>query len=428
METLLALKNKGLDVWKHDGFQKYFRNTGWMFLGRIFSLLVSFFVTIYVVRYLGPENYGRLSYSVGFVGLFSIFASLGIGNVVYRELVRNPEKEDVYLGTAFIIRLFAGIVTFILAVFISYLVNRDDNLVFILTIIISFSFIFQPLHILDKYFSSKMQSRFIAISSFSTVLILSSIKLIIVFLDKGVIYLSLVFLVEAILTGLFLSFFYLKGSKIKKWLFNKNIAVKLLLNSWPFIFVSTFSAIYARIDQVMLKNMLNITSVGIYDSAVRLTEIWYMVPNIIVMSIFPALIYSKKNPLEYRKRLRFAALFFTILSIIIVLVTLLFSNYIVNTLYGSEFSQASYILNIYILSIFGSFMSHLVNYYLLSENKQKISILTTLLTMVINVVLNLFLIPKYGVLGAAWSTVISYTLLPIIPFISAKVRRDFLGI
>src|SRR5436190_14620310 len=101
METLNGL----MDWFGTEGFQKYFKNTSWMFLGRIVGLLISFFVTAYVARYLGPANYGMLIYAISFVGLFSFLANLGIDQILYRDLVRFPEKANELLGTTFILKL-----------------------------------------------------------------------------------------------------------------------------------------------------------------------------------------------------------------------------------------------------------------------------------------------------------------------------------
>ena len=92
-------------VLQHGGFRKYFKNTGWMFLGQMASLVVSFFVGVWIARYLGPDNYGSFNYAIAYAGLFSFIASLGIDGILSRDLVANPEKRDELLGTAFLLKL-----------------------------------------------------------------------------------------------------------------------------------------------------------------------------------------------------------------------------------------------------------------------------------------------------------------------------------
>ena len=88
-------------IFEHEGYKRYFANTSWMFGGHIVSLLMSFFIGAWVARYLGPENYGILNYSIAFVGIFGFISSLGVDNILTRELVRFKEKRDELLGTTF---------------------------------------------------------------------------------------------------------------------------------------------------------------------------------------------------------------------------------------------------------------------------------------------------------------------------------------
>ena len=101
------------EKWIEAGFQKYLQNTGWMFMARILGMGIAFFVTAIVARYLGPQNYGTLMYAVSFVSLFSFIATLGIDQILYREILKNPEKESELLGTTLLLRLAGGFTAFI---------------------------------------------------------------------------------------------------------------------------------------------------------------------------------------------------------------------------------------------------------------------------------------------------------------------------
>jgi O-antigen/teichoic acid export membrane protein len=396
-----------------------------MFFGRIFSLVISFFVTIYVVRYLGPENYGKLSYAVGFVGLFSIFASLGINNVLYRELIRFPEKRKEYLGTSLVLKFIASIFTILITIGVSLLINKGDTIILFLTLIISLSFIFQSFSVFNVHFNSKIQSKTVTLSTTISYLITSVSKILVVFLNKGILYLSSIIVLEVILNTIFILYLYNKDEGNLKIKFKKELAIQLLKDSWPFIFISTFAVIYARIDQVMLKSFMGVSFVGIYDSAVRLTEVWYMIPNIIMASLFPAIINAKNNLNQYRRRLRNAAILLFILAVGFSVLIFASSEILIKVLYGSSFSGASIVLKIYTWSLFGSFLTLLTHQYLLSENKQLIIFASSLLTMVVNIFLNIMWIPSFGITGAAWATVVSYTINPLVILMSRKVREDF---
>jgi O-antigen/teichoic acid export membrane protein len=81
------------EKWNHEGFQKYFKNTGWMFISRILCMAVSFLTTLYIARKLGPTNYGQLNYSISFISIFSFIATLGIDNVLYRDIIKILKRK-----------------------------------------------------------------------------------------------------------------------------------------------------------------------------------------------------------------------------------------------------------------------------------------------------------------------------------------------
>ncbi|MBA4320689.1 MAG: hypothetical protein C0412_20030, partial [Flavobacterium sp.] len=129
------------EKWAHAGFQKYFKNTGWMLASRILCMGISFITTALVARKLGPENFGQLSYAISFVSFFGILSTLGIDNVLYRDLIKNPDKKNTFLGSAFIIKLFAGFFTVILVSLSTFFWVKDD-VSKILILILSGAFIF----------------------------------------------------------------------------------------------------------------------------------------------------------------------------------------------------------------------------------------------------------------------------------------------
>jgi len=401
----------------HEGFKKYFHNTGWLFIGRIANLAISFFVVAYVARYLGPTNYGLLSYAVSFVGLFSFIANLGIDQVLYRDLVKYPEKENEYIGTAFFLKLIGGLFAFLLVLIFTFIVNTDE-VTNILILIIAFSFIFQSFNIINYEFQARVKAKYPTIGSLVSIFILSLLKLLIIFFGKGIIYFAFIYLLESLLYAIMFIFIYKKFNyKILGWTFNKKISLLILKDSWPLLFVSAFTIIYSRIDQVMVKHFIDQTAVGLYGAAVSIAEIWYFIPGIIVSSIFPAIINAKKiNEIVYKKRLADLFLLITIISLGISIPIFILAKPIIYIIFGSSYLSAISILQIYVWAGIGLSLTNALNHYLINENKTKILFIISLSGMIINVILNLFLIPLYKNNGAAIATLISYSLMamPII--------------
>lgn len=409
----------------HVGLVRYFKNTGWLFVSRILSLIISLFISLYVIRYLGPTNYGTLSYAISFTSLFAFIAGFGVDSIVYRELIKNPEKEAEILGSAFLIKLITGIVA-VLFCCISALLIGASNIEISLIAIVSIPMILNSMQVIIHAYNAKVQSKYPAIIIVSINIILALCKLLVVYFDKGIIYFALIVLFESILYALFYSFLYQKHfSLLSKWHVKKDMLRILLIGGLPLATSAISITIYSRIDQVMIKHMIDATSVGLYDAAVRLSDVWYLIPNILITSLFPAIINSKKVSQKlFIQRIKLFALLLISINLIIIIPTYFLSHHIVNLLFGEAFAQSAGVLSIYIWSLIGFGLGQLAYTYLLAEDFLYIYLLTSLFSVIVNVSLNLLLIPIYGITGAAISTSVAYSLIPVIPFAFKKIREQ----
>lgn len=398
----------------NDGYKRYFSNTGWLFGGQMFSLLVSFFIGAWIARYLGPENYGVLSYSIAFVGIFGVIASLGVDGILNRELIKTPEKRDELLGTAFRLKLIGGITAFFL-VFISVELFRTSSLIKLLVILFSFSYIFQSINVISNYFNAEVKSKNNIKATIISTLITTILKVIVILLDKGVIWIVVVFVLDALWQGIgFMWTYYNYGLKIKNWHFDNKLAKEILKNSWPLILASAAGFIYLKIDQVMIGSMLGNYKVGIYAVAVKLVEVWCFIPGIICTSLFPAIINAKKTSLEmYKNRLKNLYILMAIISVAISISITILAKPIIYIIFGSGYLESVSILRIYVWSSFGLFLGYAMTQYLMSENLVKTIFILNFLAMFVNIVLNLILIPSMGLVGSAYATLISYSIIPL---------------
>jgi len=408
----------------HEGFKKYFKNTGWLFFGRIANLIISFFVVAYVARYLGPANYGILSYAISFVGLFSFIANLGIDQIIYRDLIKYPEKENEYVGTGFFLKLIGGSIAFLLVTILTFLLNQD-KITNVLILTIAFAFIFQSFNVINHEFQARVKAKYPTIGSLWIIFLLSALKLLIIFLNQGLIYFAFIYFLESILYALMFIFIYKKFKyHILSWKFNKKLSIQIIRDSWPLLFASAFALIYARIDQVMVKQFIDNTAVGLYDAAVKIAEIWYFIPSIIIGSLFPAIVNAKKiSEVLYKKRLTDLLILLTLISLLISIPIFFLAKPIIKLIFGNSYTMAFSILQIYVWGGIGLSLTNALNQHLINVNKSKILFVISLFGMLINVILNLILIPKYQINGAAISTLISYNLMPLIIFYFLKIKN-----
>lgn len=398
----------------HGGFRRYFFNTGWLLGGQFISLLLSFFIGAWVARYFGPSNYGLVSFVVAFIGLFSFLNSLGLDSIIHRELVNHPDNQAKLLGTALRMRIYgAGLAFFvsgILAIFIG-----DSQLVKILIFFYSISFFFQAPLIISAFFYSQIRAKQVIKARLLAVFISSICKIILILLGGGVIWLLLIYILDSFWQSLFLIRFYrAQGLKLSTWNFDIKLSRHLWHDSWPLMLSSAAAFIYLRIDQVMIGWFMGRESVGIYAASVKLTEVFYFIPGIICGSLFSALVNARNtNKLVYRDRLRRLYFLLTILGLIISLVVTPLAGKFIDLIFGPEYLAATSILKIYIWSSIGLFLGTAISYQLTAENRTREIFVINLVAMIINIVLNIYLIPFLGLSGAAASTLLAYSFAPL---------------
>jgi O-antigen/teichoic acid export membrane protein len=412
--------------WNPEGFKKYFYNMGWMFIARMVAYAVSFATIAIVARYLGPENFGKLSYAQVYVSIFSVFATLGIDQILQRDLVAHLEKKRELLGTAFGTRLAFGLLTFIATVISAFVLNEDPILTWMIGII-ALSFIVQPSNVVAQVFAAEAKSKYLAYATIVVAFIIPLAKLVLVFLGQGILYFAAILTLETIIYGVayFAFYNYLLKRSPTEWTFSYTQSVKLLRDSWPLMLASFSGYIYGRIDQVMILHYLDSTSVGLYDIAVRITEMLGFVPGVIIGSLFPAVVNARRHSqAEYTKRWRALIILTAFITIISALIIYLIAPIFITAVFGNEFIGAISLLQIYVWSIIGTMGIILMQQFFIVEHRSQLFLVFSILGALCNVLLNMLFIPKFGTHGAAYATLITVTFV-VITFV---IIRPYLGV
>ena len=411
----------------HQGFRRYFANTSWMFAEQMLRMIAGLLVGIWVARYLGPEQFGVFSYAIAFASLFSSIAKLGLDGIVVRDLVREPEQRDSYLGTAFWLKL-GGALIMLGAVALATQFTSSDRLTNLYILIIASGAIFQSFNVVNFYFQSQVLSKFVSICKMTQLLISSLLKLYFIFTGADLIWFVLVTLVDQLTLALSLYFAY-RYQKLGGFYryFDVTLAKQLLKDSWPLIFSGLVVMIYMRIDQIMIKEMLGEREVGLFSAAVRLSEVWYFIPMIITASLFPSIVNAKKRSEElYYTRLQRLYTIMVWLAIAIALPMTFLSDWLVTLLYGEAYREAGQVLMVHIWAGVFVFLGVASGSWLISENLQWIAFYRTFSGAIINIILNFVLIPIYGLIGAAIATVIAQTMAAFaFDILTKKTRMVF---
>lgn len=419
-------------------YQKILKNIGWLFFDRVFRMGMGLVVGAWVARYLGPSDFGIFNYLLATIGILTPFASLGLENMVVKELVENPSKAKIIMSTAITLRLISGLIAFAVCVTIFYFLKGDEPQTLYVGIILALTLIAQSLISIELYYQSKVASRVAVISQSVAYIIANVLKVVLILGGASLMAFAVVTALEMTLGGLFMLYSLKKFSKQSLAItLDKVLAKDLMVRGWPLIFSGFMIMIYMRIDQIMLGEMVNDHEVGMYSAALKISEIWYIIPAILCNSFFPSIIDGKKlsQKIYFKKFQRLFDILFVI-SLAIAIGVTIFSNLIIDILYGAQYSGAALILTIHIWAAVFVFLGVGGNNFFIIENLQIKTFTRTALGAIANIILNMLLIPKYLAVGAAIATLISqflssyaFDLLSRKTYVLFKMKtRSMLGI
>jgi PST family polysaccharide transporter len=395
--------------------QKIIGNTGWLLFDKVIRLGVGLGVNIWVVRYLGPDQFGQLSYSTAFVALFGTIATLGLDGIVVRELVRKPEASREILGSALFLRIAGGIFMFLVCVASFVLFRQNDSPGRALVAIIAAGTVFQAFDVIDFWFQSQMLSRNTVIAKNGAFLLTAFVKIGLIVTHAPLMMFAWAVLLEIVLGAIGMVLTYKKhGYRLNDWLVTFGRCRHLLGDSWPMILSGLSIAIYMKIDQIMLGDLAGNGAVGIYTSATKLTEIWYMIPMIVVSSVFPSIVQSKEQDEQlYQRRITRLFSLMAAISLLIAVPVSLCSNWIVAALYGTAYQTAGPVLAVHVWASLFVFYGVAQGPWDLTENLTRLAMVRIVIGATVNILLNFRLIPMYGALGAAVATVVSQALAAV---------------
>ena len=389
---------------------KYFKNTSWLFGEKILRMGMGLFISVWVARYLGVEQFGLLNYSLSIISFLSIFIYLGLSGILVHELVNNPKENEKILGTAFFMKLIGSLIAYLILIIFTFLTTESNSEKFWLLIIMGLGFFLQPFDVLNSFNESKVMAKHSVKAKSYAFILFSGIKVLLILTGASLLMFGAIQPLEILFSTIILIFYFIKqGYTISTWRFDFNKSKQLIEKSWKLILSFIFVTIYLKIDQIMLAWMINDRAVGIYSVAAALSEAWYFVPSAIVASLFPALIETKKrnfDKYQYQLQKLYDLLF--LIAFIIAIIISMSANKIILFLYGQSYIESAMVLTIHVWAGVFIFMRTLFSKWIIMEDILILSLYTQGFGGVLNIFLNLILIPNYGAVGAAIATLLSY--------------------
>ena len=402
---------------QNQSLQDILTNTGWLFADKIVRMGIGVFVGIWVARYLGPDQFGILNFAAAFVALFGVIAGLGLNSIVVRDLVNEAECAGAILGSAFFLQWIAGALAYALVVVTIFVFQPEDELARVIVMVLGLMLIVKASEVVKYWFESQVLSKYTVWIESSIYLVVSAIQVFLILNHATLMAFVWVTVAGAVFVSIGLFGVYRwNAAEIGKWRiggigawrFDYSRAKTLLKDSWPLLLSGMAIMVYMRIDQVMLGQMLGVESVGIYSAAVRISEVWYFIPMAITASVFPSVIKIKKES-EQKYIYRFQRLFniMVMLGVAVAIPVTFFSDWIITLLFGPDYINAGAVLVIHIWSGIFVSLGIISGMWLVNENLQRFAFYRAVVGVIVNIVANIFLIPYFGVVGAAVGTLLS---------------------
>lgn len=396
-----------------DQLKKYSRSTLWMIIEKVIRLSFNLIIGIWIARHLGPSDYGIFNFAIAVSTLLLPIINFGLQGVLVKELYQKPQNKESILGTAIYFKALLAVTVFVL-ILISLkkdLANNIEEEVVLLTCI---SILFHPFLSIETWYESQVKVKKIVIYK-SIFFILASIIKVVLILNEGTISaFAIVYSIEAFLIALALVLVYCYDYGLS-FNFRKTTLRNLISKSWLLVLSSLSAVIYLKIDQLMIGILVSDEELGYYSAATKISESWYFVPLIVSNALFPAILEAKsKSQSYYLKRLQQLCDYYFLASLSLAILISLSSNWLIDITYGEVFSSAAIILKLHIWAGIFIFLRTVLSKWLIAEEKYKFSLISQLSGAVVNVMLNLILIPMYGGIGAAWATIVSYLVASIL--------------
>lgn len=405
-------------------------NVYWAVLGKFVNLLSALVVGIMVARYLGPEQYGLMNYVISYVVLFQTISLFGLDSIEVREESKAEFSVTTIIGTAFTLKIGLSLIFMALVILTSYQFDADRNTV-ILVSIYSLVIPLNAFSVIRNYFTAIVQNKFVVKVEIVQTLVGMVIKVLLLWFDATLIWFVLFSMFDYVLSAVGYSVTYhYKVGRLRLWHYNKDVSKYMLKESFPLLLTNTAVILYQRIDQVMIGQIIDKESVGYFSVASRFVEILIYIPMILSQTIMPILVQQLKDGVEvYEKK---AQQFMNVslwLSLLTSAIVSVIAYWLIIIAFGKAYLPAVAVLQVMSFKAASVALSNTAGAMLVAEGLQRFAFYRDCLGCIVCVVLNWILLPRYGIVAAAFVAIFSnvaagYLADAIIPAYRHLFRRQ----
>lgn len=409
--------------------QTIFKNSFWLAAEMAISRFSRLILIIYIARILGATEYGKFTFALAFVSLFIIFSNLGLSTITTREFARDESKEkEKEFYSILSLKILLSLGTLILILIGSFFVASDEVIRRVIWILGVYVLVNNFYSIIYGFFYARQRMEYEALGEVLSSLLVTGFGLFVVFNFPSVVNLSYAYLFATAIVLIFILFiFHLKLFPLKLY-WEKEIWKKFLYMSGPLALASLFSTLYNNVDSVMLGYFNKITETGWYNASYGIIHIALLPMGLISGSFFPVfskfacpdkdMVADKIKEMKgnLQKIWNYYLRIMILLAFPLMVGGIALAPKIIDFIYGQDFLPSTLAFQILIIMVGICFLYRPFYEVLIASNQQKKIFWVIFIGAMINVVLNLILIPKYGLYGAATATVITHFSLFILCF------------
>lgn len=390
--------------------KKLLFNILWLVFDKIFILLLQFFVGVKIANYYGATLFGQYSYAISLVAFSNIFFEL-INSRVLKKYYTKENFNILVFNTNFFKNSIA-IILFFIPIIYKFFYKIDDTLFCLLLLLCLDNVLMTATSGIENFFEYKLEAKRIVISNNIVKIISYFLQYICMILNKGIIFIAIVRCIGSLIRVIILKYQY-NSSYLGK-LENKSVKLDIklivkIIDESKYLWFSFVSfLIYTQTDRLMINHYLGVEEVGVYTIGMQLSSILAILIGPIQNSLFPKFLELYRN--DYQKYYNFYKLTNTIITqfyLIITLISIIVVKYTFKYVYSSQYDGAILIYSILTFSVFIKANGSLQTSHMTIKNITKKSFYKTLVSLILNIILNILLIPKYGINGAAIATLIT---------------------
>jgi O-antigen/teichoic acid export membrane protein len=395
-----------------ETLQRSVDNAFWLALEQVIRMGLGLVTGVWVARYLGPEQYGWLSYAAAVTGTVTSLTSLGLNAVVVRELARDPVAGRVWLGAAFFLKSAGAAIGFLVCLLIAAMQHFGGGALSALIVIVAMGMFFQVFDLVDLVFQAEGAARLSGWIRLAACIVSNLVKVALLLTHASIFWLAAVGVLELALSAAgWVWTLRRRGFQWKDLAGKTKYVSRLLAESWPLALSGL--AIYAQAygDQLVIGRLLGGAELGQYAAAMRLVVAFGFLPMVVYTVAAPEITRAQRDSPElYRQRLfnlyRVMSLLFAGTTVLLLAAGTMAARWLL----GAAYVEAAALLPWLAFRLLFTNFGVARGVFLTNEGLFRFGLLTALAGATVNVVLNVWWVPLYGARGAIGASLVSFAL------------------